>query len=70
MFTYLLTEKLVTQVESHAGVVSLLESGEQRYTNSIDNNTFDTGAIFLGWQTWFTETGLTVTVTALIHGRL
>ena len=63
-------KKLVTQAESHAGAVRLLESGEQRYTKAINNNTFETGAISLRWRTRFTETGLTVTVTALIHGRL
>ena len=31
-------KKLVTQVESHASAVTLLESGEQRYIKAISNN--------------------------------
>jgi len=31
-------KKLVTQLESHASAVSLLERGEQRYIKAINNN--------------------------------
>ena len=31
-------KKLVTHVESHASAVSLLESGEERYTKATNNN--------------------------------
>ena len=38
IYIYKTYKKLVTHIESHVSAVSLIESGEQRYINAINNN--------------------------------